>query len=105
MLMANVYRVLYMDQADLGLSKQYWDRGLDEPEVKAYKQYMLDAAKLLGLSDTAKAEVEFQKVMEFERKLANISAPKEARRDSNKLYNPTTLGEFPTKYPLKGKGP
>ena len=88
------YRVLFLDQADLGLSKQYWDRGLDEPEVKAYKQYMLDAAVLLG-ADKDKAEEELKLVMDFEMKLSNISAPKEARRNSSKLYNPTTLGEFP----------
>jgi len=91
----NSYRVLYLDQADLGLSKEYWKKGLDEPEVKAYKQYMLDAAVLLGVEDQDNAEHELQLVMDFEMKLANISAPKEARRNSSKLYNPTTLGEFP----------
>ena len=91
----NSYRVLYLDQADLGLSKEYWKKGLDEPEVKAYKQYMLDAAVLLGVEEQDNAEHELQLVMDFEMKLANISAPKEARRNSSKLYNPTTLGEFP----------
>ena len=34
--------------------------------------------------------------MDFEMRLANISAPKSERRNKTKLYNPTTLGEFPT---------
>ena len=29
-------RVLTMDQTSLGLSKEYLDKGRDEPEVKAY---------------------------------------------------------------------
>lgn len=37
----NSYNVLYLDQADLGLSKEYWDKGREEPEVKAYFQFML----------------------------------------------------------------
>ena len=34
----NTNRVLYMDQADLGLSKEYWAKGMNETEVQAYFQ-------------------------------------------------------------------
>lgn len=88
----NTHRVLYLDQASLGLSKEYWDKGRQEPEVKAYAQYMIDTAVLFG-ADFQTASQEMEKVMEFEMKLANISAPKEARRNKTKLYNPTTLGK------------
>ena len=55
----NTNRVLYFDQASLGLSKEYWDKGLDEPEVKAYFQYMVDVAVLLGAEETnAKEELD-----------------------------------------------
>ena len=91
----NSHRVLYFDQANLGLSKEYWDKGLDEPEVKAYFQYMVDAAVLLGAEET-QAKVELEKVRDFEMRLANISAAKSERRNKTKLYNPTTLGEFPS---------
>jgi membrane metallo-endopeptidase-like protein 1 len=54
---------------------------------------MVDAAVLLGVDiDTAKTEL--KQIVEFEIKLANISAPKEERRNDTKLYNPTTLGEI-----------
>ena len=56
---------------------------------------MQDAAILLGGNDDQIIKDELQKVMEFEMKLANISAPKSARRNKTSLYNPTTLGEFP----------
>jgi len=90
----NTHRVLHFDQASLGLSKEYLDKGLDEPEVKAYAQYMIDVAMLLGVEEKT-AKEEMQKVLEFEMRLANISAPKSERRNKTKLYNPTTLGEFP----------
>ncbi len=91
----NSHRVIYFDKADLGLSKEYWDKGLDEPEVQAYKNYMLDTAMLLGADET-RAKQELEQVIDFEMKLAQISASKEDRRNKTKLYNPTTLGEFPT---------
>ena len=34
----NTNRVLHFDQADLGLSKEYWDKGMNESAVKAYFQ-------------------------------------------------------------------
>merc|ERR1711971_369474 len=90
----NSYRVLHFDQASLGLSKEYWDKGMDEPEVKAYFKYMVDTAILFGEEEIAKTEM--RDVMNFESKLAKISAPKEERRNDTKLYNPTTLGEMST---------
>ena len=91
----NTHRVLHFDQASLGLSKEYFDKGLEEPEVKAYFQYMIDVAVLLGAEEKT-AKEELQKVLNFEMRLASISAPKTERRNKTKLYNPTTLGEFPT---------
>ena len=90
----NTHRVLHFDQASLGLSKEYLDKGLEEPEVKAYFQYMVDVAVLLGAEEQIAVE-ELQKVINFEMRLASISAPKTERRNKTKLYNPTTLGEFP----------
>ena len=91
----NSYRVLTFDQADLGLSKEYWDKGMEEPEVKAYFKYMIDTAVLFGANEEI-ARSELEEVMNFESKLAKISAPKEERRNDTKLYNPTTLGEMST---------
>ena len=47
----NSYRVLHFDQASLGLSKEYWDKGMDEAEVKAYFKYMVDTAILFGAEE------------------------------------------------------
>ena len=91
----NSHRVLHFDQSDLGLSKEYWDKGMEEPEVKAYFKYMVDTAVLFGAEED-RAESELRQVMIFEKKLADISAPKEDRRNDTKLYNPTTLGELST---------
>jgi membrane metallo-endopeptidase-like protein 1 len=56
---------------------------------------MVDAAVLLGV-DRDKAKTELKLALEFEIKLANISTPREERRDGSKLYNPTTLGNMKT---------
>lgn len=90
----NTHRVIYFDQPSLGLKKEYWDKGTEEPEVKAYFKYMVDTAVLFGANED-KAREDLEKVWKFEMKLANISSPKEERRNQTKLYNPTTLGEFP----------
>ena len=59
-----------------------------------HKNFAADTAEYLGGPKDIKEELE--KVMQFEMDLAKISAPKEERRNKSKLYNPTTLGEFPT---------
>ena len=56
---------------------------------------MVEVAVLLGAEET-QAKVELEKVRDFEMRLANISAAKSERRNKTKLYNPTTLGEFPS---------
>ena len=89
----NSHRVLHFDQPQFGLSKDYWNKGLEEPEVKAYFTYMVETAVLFG-ADEVRAKDELEKVMRFEQKLAKISARKEDRRNDTKLYNPTTLGEL-----------
>ena len=89
----NSHRVLHFDQPQFGLSKDYWNKGLEEPEVKAYFTYMVETAVLFG-ADEVRAKEELEKVIRFEQKLAKISARKEDRRNDTKLYNPTTLGEL-----------
>ncbi len=56
---------------------------------------MVDFAELMG-ADREVAEVELMDVLNLEIALANISAPREQRRNKTALYNPTTLGEFAT---------
>lgn len=61
-----------IDQASLGLSKQYLDKGIEEPFVKAYHEYQVNLAVLFGAS-IATATAEMAEVLDFEMKLANVS--------------------------------
>ncbi|XP_039763286.1 neprilysin-2 isoform X2 [Pararge aegeria] len=91
-------RIIDLDQASLGLSREYLNRGFSDKLVVAYYEYMVDIATLLG-ADRARAEVELKDSLMFEMKLANISLPLEKRRNATSLYNPMTIGELQVKFP------
>ncbi|ODM96912.1 Membrane metallo-endopeptidase-like 1 [Orchesella cincta] len=93
----STYRVIDVDQPALGLSREYLTKGLDEPEVKAYRKYQVELAVLLG-APRATAEKDMLAAIEFERKLANYSLPREERRNVTKLYNPMTIKELQEKW-------
>lgn len=61
-----------MDQATLGLSREYLTKGFEDKIVQAYYQYQVDIAVLLG-ADKARAEKELKESLQFEMKLANVS--------------------------------
>lgn len=61
-----------MDQAQLGLRREYLIKGLDDKIVKAYYDYMVDIAVLFG-ADRKVAESELKESLKFEIKLANVS--------------------------------
>ncbi|CAB3250166.1 unnamed protein product [Arctia plantaginis] len=87
-----------LDQASLGLSREYLNRGFSDKLVQAYYEYMVDIATLLG-ADRARAKVDLKNSLEFEMKLANISLPLEKRRNATSLYNPMTVAELQEKIP------
>jgi len=129
-------RVIYFDQASLGIDKEYADKGLQDDEVSAYYTYMKNVsghssrdeggdnshstraretlyppllrimhfsfflsaqvAVLLG-ADEENAEEELLKSLQFEMKLAEISASREELRNATKFYHPMTLGEIAEK--------
>ncbi|KAF4525127.1 hypothetical protein B566_EDAN005069 [Ephemera danica] len=91
-------RVIDLDQASLGLSREYLVKGMDDKVVKAYYSYMVDLAVIFGAERTT-AENELKESLMFEMKLANISLPMEQRRNATKLYNPMTLPELQKAYP------
>ncbi|XP_023345566.1 neprilysin-2 [Eurytemora carolleeae] len=80
------YRVLDLDQPGLGMAREYLMKGVEDSDVKAYYDYMLDVANLMG-ADPELAAKEMKEVLNFEIQLANISLPREERRDASKLYN------------------
>lgn len=64
---------LQLDQASLGLSREYLNRGLNDKLVQSYYEYIVDIATLLG-ADRARAEVELKESLQFEISLANVSS-------------------------------
>ena len=88
-------RVLGLDQATPGLSREYLVKGFDDKDVQFHYRYMVDTAVLLG-ADRATAENEMKDTLLFEIDLANILTPREERRNATLLYNPINLGELKT---------
>jgi len=86
--------VLKLDQATLGMPREYLIKGFDDTDVQHYYKFMINTAVLLG----AKLEVAKEELKEsllFEINLAYINVAKEERRNLSKIYHPTTLGELP----------
>ncbi|XP_058793347.1 neprilysin-2-like isoform X3 [Phymastichus coffea] len=90
-------RVLDLDQASLGLSREYLTKGLKNEIVKAYYDYMVDLAVILG-AHKEEARQELKDSLEFEMKLANISLPSEKRRNATALYNLMSVRELQQKF-------
>jgi hypothetical protein len=61
-----------LDQASLGLSREYLTKGFGEKLVDAYYRYLVDIAVTLG-ADRNRAMKEIHDSLEFEMKLANVS--------------------------------
>ncbi|XP_046983748.1 neprilysin-2-like [Schistocerca americana] len=91
-------RSIILDQASLGLSREFLVKGPSDKLVGAYYQYQVDLAVLLG-ADRTRAEHELRQSLEFETALANISLPQEARRNVTQLYNPRTVEQLQKDYP------
>jgi hypothetical protein len=64
--------VLQLDQATLGLSREYLSKGFDDKIVQAYYKYMVDIAVILG-ANRERARTELKESLEFEIQLANVS--------------------------------
>ncbi|KAF5303211.1 hypothetical protein FQA39_LY10124 [Lamprigera yunnana] len=94
----STHRTVDLDQASLGLRREFLIKGLDDKLVKAYYDYVVDIAVIFG-ADKNVATKELKDSLEFEIKLANISLPNEKRRNASLLYNPMTVTELQTKYP------
>ncbi|XP_078584579.1 neprilysin-like [Branchiostoma floridae x Branchiostoma japonicum] len=99
---SNVY-ILAFDQADLGLSSRQYFLNPDLSFYRdGYLNYSIDIAlKLRGDNDRATVVQQMTDMVDFETKLANITAPPSERRDPEalyhkmKLYNMSDYFEFP----------
>ena len=86
---------LKLDQANLGMPREYLIKGFEDADVQHYYKFMVDTAVLLGARlDVAKKEL--KESLMFEINLAHINAAKEERRNLSKIYHPTTVGNLPT---------
>lgn len=61
-----------MDQASLGLRREFLTKGFSDKLVKAYYEYMVDIAVLFG-ADKERAVEELKESLAFEIRLANVS--------------------------------
>ncbi|XP_018915735.2 neprilysin-2 isoform X2 [Bemisia tabaci] len=91
-------RAIDLDQASLGLSREYLSKGLNEKIVAAYYDYMVDVAILFG-ADRERAVKELRESLDFEIALANISLPMEQRRNATAMYNPMSIDDLQRKFP------
>lgn len=62
---------MQIDQASLGLNREYLVKGLDEKIVGAYFRYMVDIAVLFG-AERERATKELRNSLDFEMALANV---------------------------------
>lgn len=62
---------MQIDQAAIGLSREYLVKGVEDKIVKAYYEYMVDIAVIYG-ADRARAERELTDSLNFEIALANV---------------------------------
>lgn len=91
-------RILELDQPSLGLSREYLIKGAKDKDVQAYYQYMVDTAVYMG-APPERAAKEMKEVLDFELILANMTLPREERRNKTALYNPMTIQEASQIYP------
>ena len=91
-------RILEIDQPGLGLSREYLIKGFNDKDVQAYYNYMVQTAVFMGASEEI-AKVEMKEALELELKLAELSLPKEERRNKTALYNPMSLKQVQELYP------
>ncbi|XP_055304830.1 neprilysin-2-like [Sitodiplosis mosellana] len=92
-------RVISIDQPSFGLSQKFLLHDLEDSNVKAYYEFMVDSAVVFGANKSV-AEMELLDSLKFEMELAKIASTSEERRNQTALYNPFTISQLQTKYPF-----
>eukprot|EP00090_Calanus_glacialis_P020602 TRINITY_DN3177_c0_g1_i1.p1 TRINITY_DN3177_c0_g1~~TRINITY_DN3177_c0_g1_i1.p1 ORF type:complete len:763 (-),score=121.64 TRINITY_DN3177_c0_g1_i1:74-2362(-) len=93
------WRVIDIDQASLGMSREYLINGFEDDDVTSYYNYMVSVAELLG-ADRKVAEKELKESLLFEIELAHASKPREERRNASRLYNPMMIKDLHEHAPM-----
>lgn len=68
-----------IDQASLGLSREYLVKKMDEPFVVAYHNYQIKLAELFGAT-SERAASDMREVLNFEIELAEVSSRKSMQK-------------------------
>ena len=90
--------VLYIGQSGLGLpDRDYYLTDTFKPQLAAYTAFVTRALTMAGHPAPAKAAAD---VVAFETAIAKASWQVADRRDIDKVYNPTTVGELATYAPF-----
>ncbi|XP_011861521.1 PREDICTED: endothelin-converting enzyme 2-like isoform X2 [Vollenhovia emeryi] len=91
--------ILQLDQMQLALpSRDYYSKKVSEVQLKAYHNYMVSVAILLGANPHSASE-EFDRVIALEKQLANASLPEADRHDTSAMYRKLTLQELQQEVP------
>lgn len=93
--------VIQVDQGGLMLPSRdyYLNKSKEDKVMNAYLTYMTSVGVLLGGKE-ADVKAQMQDVIDFEKRLANITIPSEERRDEERLYNKMTIADLQARAPL-----
>lgn len=85
---------VYFGGPSLGLGRDYYQKE-NEANTKTLNEYKNYVAQLFTVLGDAKADQTAQRVVAFEKRLANDLLTNEQNRDANLRYNPKTVAELP----------
>ncbi|XP_075540860.1 M13 family metallopeptidase neprilysin 3 isoform X2 [Dermacentor variabilis] len=93
--------VVQVDQGGLILPSRdyYLNKTKDDKVLNAYLTYMTSIGVLLGGKESD-VKAQMQDVIDFEKRLANITVPAEERRDDERLYHKMTVADLQKRAPL-----
>ncbi|XP_076320536.1 endothelin-converting enzyme homolog isoform X2 [Tachypleus tridentatus] len=93
--------ILQIDEGELSLPNRdyYLDKVQHEEIWTAYLTYMTNVGVLLGGEENDTRQ-QMKEVLEFERKLANITTPNDQKKDINKRYHKMAITELQTLAPV-----
>ncbi|RWS21777.1 Endothelin-converting enzyme 2-like protein [Leptotrombidium deliense] len=96
----STHNIIQLDQGGLGLpSRDYYLNKTYEEVVNAYLTFMTRVGVLLGGEENS-TRTQMEAVIEFERKLANITVPAEDRRDDIRIYHQIRLSDLQNLAPV-----
>lgn len=90
-------RRMELDQPEHFLAREYLVKGRNNSNVETFVEYFKDLMVLLGANPEV-AQKDASDVINFAIGLAQITSPKEERRNASLLNNPMTLKELQKKY-------